>query len=87
MAPEIMKRQPYGLKADIWSLGTIFFEMLTGHSAVPNQSAFRLAREIDRLKLFTETGLAGYPDVVVSPEALEFLRSTLVADPARRVGW
>ena len=27
MAPEVMRKQPYGLKADIWSIGVIFFQM------------------------------------------------------------
>ena len=30
MAPEIMKRKPYGLKADIWSVGIILYEIIYG---------------------------------------------------------
>lgn len=30
MAPEVMRREKYGLKADIWSIGVIFYEMLYG---------------------------------------------------------
>ena len=30
MAPEIITRQKYGLKADIWSIGVIFYEMIYG---------------------------------------------------------
>lgn len=30
MAPEIILGKSYGAKADIWSLGTVFYEMLTG---------------------------------------------------------
>eukprot|EP00831_Metopus_contortus_P035556 TRINITY_DN28303_c0_g1_i3.p1 TRINITY_DN28303_c0_g1~~TRINITY_DN28303_c0_g1_i3.p1 ORF type:complete len:286 (-),score=18.82 TRINITY_DN28303_c0_g1_i3:491-1348(-) len=30
MAPELFHRQPYSFKADIWSLGTIIFELLCG---------------------------------------------------------
>ena len=30
MSPEVLKRQPYDQKADVWSLGTILFQMLTG---------------------------------------------------------
>jgi serine/threonine-protein kinase ULK/ATG1 len=30
MAPEVMSRKAYGLKADIWSVGIIFFQMIYG---------------------------------------------------------
>ena len=30
MAPEVWKRRPYGLKADVWSLGCILYELLYG---------------------------------------------------------
>ena len=30
MAPEVLLKQSYDLKADIWSLGVTVFELLTG---------------------------------------------------------
>lgn len=32
MAPEILEKRSYNYKADIWSLGVIIFELLTGHT-------------------------------------------------------
>lgn len=32
MAPEVLNGQSYNGEADIWSLGTILFELLTGYS-------------------------------------------------------
>ncbi len=31
MAPEIVQRQKYDAKADVWSLGVLLYEMLHGH--------------------------------------------------------
>ena len=30
MAPEILSKKPYDFKADVWSLGVLYFQMLTG---------------------------------------------------------
>jgi len=30
MAPEVRSIKPYGFKADIWSLGVIFYQMMFG---------------------------------------------------------
>ena len=30
MAPELLKGEPYSMKADVWSFGCIFYEMITG---------------------------------------------------------
>jgi serine/threonine protein kinase len=32
MAPEIMNKEPYNHKIDIWSIGIIYFELLTGRT-------------------------------------------------------
>ena len=30
MAPEVLRQETYDQKADVWSLGCLFYEMLTG---------------------------------------------------------
>ena len=40
MAPEVIMNAPYSAKADLWSLGTILYQCLTGkapfHATTPN---------------------------------------------------
>jgi serine/threonine-protein kinase ULK/ATG1 len=44
MAPEVLNRGVYNYKADVWSLGTILFEMIAGYSP------FKQAQNKDQLK-------------------------------------
>ena len=30
MAPEVMREEPYGFEADIWSIGVVFYQLLLG---------------------------------------------------------
>lgn len=52
MAPEVMSRKNYGLKADIWSLGIIFFQMIYGVYPYDSLTARALYQEIRTRKLF-----------------------------------
>ena len=59
MAPEVMGRKPYGLKvyfflskADIWSIGIIFFQMIYGQYPYDSTTAAAMYREIQAKKLF-----------------------------------
>lgn len=45
MAPEILNKSVYNYKADVWSVGTILFELLTG------MSPFKDAKNKDQLRL------------------------------------
>lgn len=44
MAPEVMGRKPYGLKADIWSIGIIFFQMIYGQYPYDSSTAAQMYR-------------------------------------------
>jgi serine/threonine-protein kinase ULK/ATG1 len=39
MAPEILCRDSYSFKSDVWSVGTILYEMLIGSSPFKNASS------------------------------------------------
>ena len=62
MAPEIVRgyKQYYGSKVDIWSLGCIFFQLVTGLPLVTAQSPESLDRQFDFVadKVQNDTGLS-----------------------------
>jgi serine/threonine protein kinase len=48
MAPEILRGEMYGQKVDVWSLGTIFFEMLTGFSPFTGMNKEDLKKNLEK---------------------------------------
>ncbi|KAH9247717.1 hypothetical protein BASA84_000132 [Batrachochytrium salamandrivorans] len=47
MAPEILRGDRYDAKADLWSLGGILYEMITGHPPFSAQNHIELLRKIE----------------------------------------
>ncbi|KAJ3349484.1 Serine/threonine-protein kinase [Entophlyctis luteolus] len=48
MAPEILRGDRYDAKVDLWSVGTILYEMITGRPPYKAQNHIDLLRKIDR---------------------------------------
>lgn len=46
MAPEVIQGRPYTYKADIWSLGTLLFQILTGQLPFDGQDIAELKLNI-----------------------------------------
>jgi serine/threonine-protein kinase ULK/ATG1 len=46
MAPESLKKNEYTLKTDIWALGVIFYEILTGETPWKAKNEKELVRKI-----------------------------------------
>lgn len=78
MAPEILESKDYDAKADIWSVGCIFYEMLAGTCPFKGQN------EMDLLRNIRTKELRMPDDVVVSRPSLEIVSRLLEKDPARR---
>mmetsp|Transcript_7663 Transcript_7663/g.10580 ORF Transcript_7663/g.10580 Transcript_7663/m.10580 type:complete len:745 (-) Transcript_7663:71-2305(-) len=83
MAPEILKMQSYTVKADLWSVGAILFEMLIGHAPYPVKSHIELLRAVDNKNVeIPEVAKAN-----LSPEVIHLLQSLLQRDPISRISW
>ena len=74
MAPEVVKQTSYTRKADIWSLGCLVVEMMTGNHPFPDCSQLQA--------IFKIGGGKASPTIPesASPEAQEFLRQTFEID-------
>jgi serine/threonine protein kinase len=78
MAPEILEGKRYDAKADLWSVGTIMFEMLFGRPPYQATSMADLLRKIKTTTLM-------YPNGVVSSAAIHLLQGLLQPNPQNRM--
>ena len=81
MAPEVMLGALYDDKADVWSLGTVLFQILTGDYPF-------LGRDFEDLKHNIKQGKYRIPKhISLSAACLDFLNSCLRYDADKRKGW
>lgn len=83
MAPEILNYQKYDAKADLWSVGTIAYEMVVG------RPPFRANNHIELLKKIKQAqDVIRFPEgVPISRDYKTFIRTMLKQDPIERVSF
>lgn len=80
LAPEILRKAPYGKSVDFWNFGCLVFELLTGHSPFYSDDNDTRKMAFKILK-----GEFEMPDYV--PEtAADLIRQLLDVDPKTRLG-
>ncbi|KAK9466510.1 kinase-like domain-containing protein [Lipomyces arxii] len=83
MAPEILRYEKYDAKADLWSVGTVLYEMTMGKAPFRANNHVELLRKIeksdDRIK-FSE-------EVPISEEMKTLIRGLLRRNPVERMGF
>ena len=85
MAPEVRNGESYGQKADVWSIGIIFFMMIyPGELGMLLNNKYRVAlKMVDFKKKFVFDTKSGK----ISEQASDFLRKTIVRDQGQRLDW
>lgn len=79
IAPELIRRMPYGKAVDYWSLGIMLYEMLAGSTPFYHTNRKRNFENIVRMPL-------RFPSDTFSEKAKSVLRGLLRRDPSKRLG-
>eukprot|EP00826_Nyctotherus_ovalis_P053778 TRINITY_DN7017_c0_g2_i8.p1 TRINITY_DN7017_c0_g2~~TRINITY_DN7017_c0_g2_i8.p1 ORF type:complete len:424 (-),score=94.18 TRINITY_DN7017_c0_g2_i8:146-1360(-) len=81
MSPELLLHRPYTVKSDMWSLGTVTYELLCGSLAFIGMNKVHLTKTI-------ETGIYKInKSLALSTESVDFLTSCLQHNFNDRVSW
>jgi len=82
MAPEVLDGAYYNNKADIWSIGTVFYELLFGKPPYVAGNIIDLIKNIKNQQL-------KFPKKInnISPECEDVIRRMLTVNPEERAGW
>lgn len=81
VAPEILHGVPYGVKADMWSLGVIAYILLGGYPPFIEQNQRELFKKIKRGQYEFHVEYWGQ----ISKEAKDLIAGLLTVDPDRRM--
>jgi serine/threonine-protein kinase ULK/ATG1 len=81
MAPEVMEGKPYGYKADVWSVGVTFYELLFGDHP---WKAKTLSELLENIK---ETPLVFPDNVKIGDTTKDILKRMMVVDAGSRASW
>ena len=83
MAPEILRYERYDAKADLWSVGTVLYEMATGRPPFRARNHVELLRKIEAAE-----DVIKFPrEVIITPELKSLIRGLLKRSPVERLSF
>ena len=83
MAPEILRYEKYDAKADLWSVGTVLYEMIVGKPPFKASNHVELLRKIER----GEDRIKFPEEVYLSDSMKKMIRGLLKRNPVERMGF
>ena len=83
MAPEILRYEKYDAKADLWSVGTVLYEMMVGKPPFRASNHVELLRKIER----GEDKIRFPEEVVLSDSMKILIRGLLKRNPVERISF
>ncbi|RMD42163.1 hypothetical protein DV735_g2942, partial [Chaetothyriales sp. CBS 134920] len=83
MAPEILRYEKYDAKADLWSVGTVVYEMVTGRPPFRASNHVELLRRIEK----SEDKIKFGDEIHISRPVKELVRALLKRDPRQRISF
>lgn len=82
MAPEIINKQDYDIKSDLWSVGIILYEMVYGH--VP----FNVGTFVELIKKMNSNIIDfSNKKIKLSDDCLDLMKELLTKNPKKRIEW
>ena len=82
MAPEIINKQDYDIKSDLWSVGVILYEMVYGYVPFNVSTFLELIKRINNKEIeYTNK------KIKISDDCLELMKSLLTKEPNKRISW
>ncbi|KAK1750677.1 Serine/threonine-protein kinase ATG1 [Echria macrotheca] len=83
MAPEILRYERYDAKADLWSVGTVLYEMVTGRPPFRAGNHVELLRKIEA----AEDQIRFTRESIVSPDMKQLIRALLKRSSVERMAF
>lgn len=83
MAPEILRYERYDAKADLWSVGTVLYEMVAGKPPFRASNHVELLRKIEA----AEDQIRFPRESIVSADMKSLIRALLKRNPVERMGF
>ena len=81
MSPKILQNLSYSMKSDVWSLGTIYYEIICGKTPWPSKTQYELINKILNEPL-------RFPhNISITDDSKDFIKKCVTNDEKERLSW